>query len=166
MSHWVRCYSVNEVKYGKFSNSRADNSDSSGLIASIIELIRDLMVLYILTKIGANWFIFIDARVLRKLWTDVKRTDVGQTARRTPRDSELIKRTKKAVLAKNSVILLFILLRWNLLWNELTTITLISRCLHYKVNPSMASVFPITVCWFFQLCDKISQNWLFTMIIF
>ena len=29
------------------------------------------MVLYILTKFGADWFIFVDARVLtRKLWTD------------------------------------------------------------------------------------------------
>ena len=27
------------VKYGKFSNSRADNSDSSGPISSIIEVI-------------------------------------------------------------------------------------------------------------------------------
>ena len=63
--------SVNKVKYGKFSNSRADNSDSSGPISSIIELIRDLMVIYILTKFGADWLIFVDARVLtRKLWTD------------------------------------------------------------------------------------------------
>ena len=30
---------VNKVNYGKFSNSRADNSDSSGPISSIIELI-------------------------------------------------------------------------------------------------------------------------------
>ena len=29
------------------------------------------MVLYILTKFGADWLIFVDARVLtRKLWTD------------------------------------------------------------------------------------------------
>ena len=34
------------------------------------------MVIYILTKFGADWFIFVDARVLtRKLWTDVGRTD-------------------------------------------------------------------------------------------
>ena len=63
--------SVNKVKYCKFSNSRADNSDISGPISSIIELIRDLMVIYILTKFGADWSIFVDARVLtRKLWTD------------------------------------------------------------------------------------------------
>ena len=60
-----------DVKYGKFFNSRADNSDSSGPIRSIIKLIRDLMVIYILTKFGADWLIFVDARVLtRKLWTD------------------------------------------------------------------------------------------------
>ena len=29
------------------------------------------MVIYILTKFGADWLIFVDARVLtRKLWTD------------------------------------------------------------------------------------------------
>ena len=45
--------------------------DSSGPISSITELIRDLMVMYILTKFGADWLIFVDARVLtRKLWTD------------------------------------------------------------------------------------------------
>ena len=49
---------------------------SSGPISSIINLIRDLMVIYILTKFGADWFIFVDARVLtRKLWTDVGRMD-------------------------------------------------------------------------------------------
>ena len=35
-----------KVKYGKFSNSWADNSDSSGPISSIIDFIRDLMVIY------------------------------------------------------------------------------------------------------------------------
>ena len=45
--------------------------DSSGPIISIIKLIRDLMVIYILTKFGTDWLIFVDARVLtRKLWTD------------------------------------------------------------------------------------------------
>ena len=39
------------------------------------------MVMYILTKFGADWLIFVDARVLtRKLWTDVGWTD-GQTDR-------------------------------------------------------------------------------------
>ena len=55
--------SVNKVKYGKFSNSRVDNSDSSGPIKSIVSLIRDLIVTYILTKFGVDWSIFVDARV-------------------------------------------------------------------------------------------------------
>ena len=37
-----------------FANSRANYSDSSGLIKSIIALIQDLMVTYILTKFGAD----------------------------------------------------------------------------------------------------------------
>ena len=53
---------VNIVKYGKFSNSRADNSDSSGPIGSIIDLIRALVVIYILTKFSDDWLIFVDAR--------------------------------------------------------------------------------------------------------
>ena len=41
------------------------------------------MVIYILTKFGADWSIFVDARVLtRKLWTD------GRTDGRTPTDGE------------------------------------------------------------------------------
>ena len=37
------------------------------------------MVIYILTKFGADWLIFVDARVLtRKLWTDGRRTDRQQ----------------------------------------------------------------------------------------
>ena len=56
------------AKNGKFSNSRGDNSDSSG---PIIELIRNLIYIYILPKFGADWLIFVDARMLtRKLWTD------------------------------------------------------------------------------------------------
>ena len=67
------------VKYGKFSTSMADNSDSSGPINSIIELIRVLVVIYILTKFGDDWLIFIDARVLRsKLWTDGRTLADGQ----------------------------------------------------------------------------------------
>ena len=67
------------VKYGKFSNSRADNSDSSGPINSITELIRALVVIYILTKFGDDWFIFVDGRVLTsKLWTDVGWTDADR----------------------------------------------------------------------------------------
>ena len=37
-----------------FANSRANYLDSSGLIKTIIELIQDLMVTYILTKFGAD----------------------------------------------------------------------------------------------------------------
>ena len=34
------------------------------------------MVIYILTKFGADWLIFVDARVLTiKLWTDERTTD-------------------------------------------------------------------------------------------
>ena len=60
-----------ESQNGKFSNSRTDNSDSSGQVSSIIELIQGLMVIYTLSKFGADWLIFVDARVFtRKLWTD------------------------------------------------------------------------------------------------
>ena len=51
------------VKNGKFPNSRADNSDSSCTISPIIDLIRDLKVIYIWTKFGSDWLIFVDARV-------------------------------------------------------------------------------------------------------
>ena len=65
--------SVNKVKYSKFL-IQGQITPSSGPISSIIELTRDLMVIYILTKFGADWLIFVDARVLtRKLWSDVGR---------------------------------------------------------------------------------------------
>ena len=54
IGQYLQVLSVNKVKYGKFSNSRADNSDSSGTISSIIELTRDLMVIYFSTKFGAD----------------------------------------------------------------------------------------------------------------
>ena len=38
-------------------NSRANSSSCSGLITPIIELIRDLRVIFILTNFGNNWFI-------------------------------------------------------------------------------------------------------------
>ena len=44
-----------------FANSRGNNSDSSGPTKSIINLIPDLMVTYILTKFGADWLTFVDA---------------------------------------------------------------------------------------------------------
>ena len=37
--------------------------DGSGPIKFIIDLIQDLMVTYILTKFGADWLVFVDARV-------------------------------------------------------------------------------------------------------
>ena len=45
-----------------FSNLRANNSVRSALIKSIIKLIQDLMITYILTKIGADWLIVGDAK--------------------------------------------------------------------------------------------------------
>ena len=45
--------------------------DSSGPFGSIIELIQVLVVIYILTKFGNDWLMFVDARVLTsKLWMD------------------------------------------------------------------------------------------------
>ena len=57
------------------SYSRADNSDNSIPISSIIKLMRDLMVINILTKCGADWLIFVDARGFTRnmrtdRWTD------------------------------------------------------------------------------------------------
>ena len=54
-----------------FSNSRADNSDTSNPIRSIIELIQDLMITYILTQFGADWSIFVDDRVLTKSYSAI-----------------------------------------------------------------------------------------------
>ena len=48
------------MKYDKFYNSRADNSSSSDPNRSVIKLIPDLMITYILTKFGADWSIFVD----------------------------------------------------------------------------------------------------------
>ena len=41
----------------------ANNSDRSGPIKPIIKLLRDLMVIYILTKFGADWLKLVDTRV-------------------------------------------------------------------------------------------------------
>ena len=79
---------VNILKYGEFSNSRADNLDSSGPISSIIDLIRALVVIYILTKFGDDWLIFVDAIVLTsKLWMDGRQTD-GWTDRERRTESD------------------------------------------------------------------------------
>ena len=63
-------------------------------LSSIIKLIRDLMVIYILTKFGADWSIFVDAKVLtRKLWTDGHRRTVSDhnSSLSTSCSGELIK---------------------------------------------------------------------------
>ena len=46
-----------------FQNQRQNNSNCSCPITPIIELTRDLMVMYILTKFGAVWLIIVDTRV-------------------------------------------------------------------------------------------------------
>ena len=40
-----------------------DNLESSGLITSVIKLIQDLMVIYILTKFGADWSVTPDVLI-------------------------------------------------------------------------------------------------------
>ena len=54
---WTKNYSK------ELSNSRANNSGCSVLITPIIKLIQDFRVIYILTKFGTNWLIFVDAIV-------------------------------------------------------------------------------------------------------
>ena len=49
-----------------FFNSRENNSSCFGPITAIIEIIKDLMVMYILTKFGADWLIIVDAIVSTK----------------------------------------------------------------------------------------------------
>ena len=66
-------------------------------INSIIELIRALVVIYILTKFGDDWLIFVDARVLTsKLWMDGRRQTVSDhnSSLSTPCSGELIKSEK------------------------------------------------------------------------
>ena len=53
---------------------QGQTTHTSGPISSIIKLVRDLMVIYTLSKFGADWSIFVDARVLTK-----KLCVVGQT---------------------------------------------------------------------------------------
>ena len=48
-------------------------------IRPIIELIRDLMAIYTLSKLGADWLIFVDVRN-KKIRTDIEQTDDGRTA--------------------------------------------------------------------------------------
>ena len=43
-----------------FSISRTNNTDWSGMTWPAIKLIWDLMLIYIVTKFGADWFTFVD----------------------------------------------------------------------------------------------------------
>ena len=56
-THWSTLVDARVKKSDSaiFANSRANNLDSSAPIKSIIELNRDLMVTYSLTKLGADW---------------------------------------------------------------------------------------------------------------
>ena len=58
-----------------FAKSRANISDSSGPIKSIIKLIQNLMITYILTKFRADCLIYVDARVYTKSCSAIQ----GQT---------------------------------------------------------------------------------------
>ena len=49
-----------------FQNSRANYSRFSGSIRPIINLIQDLMGIYIVAKFGTDYSIFADARALTK----------------------------------------------------------------------------------------------------
>ena len=62
-TNWSTFIESRESDSTMFANSRANNSNSSSQIKPIIKLIQDLMVTYILTKFGADWLIFLDARV-------------------------------------------------------------------------------------------------------
>ena len=67
---------------------QGQTTHSSGPISSIIELMRALVVIYILTKFGDDWLVFVDARVLTsKLWMD-RRTDGRTDVERTTTDGE------------------------------------------------------------------------------
>ena len=55
----------------------ANNSRWSGLIRSINKLIRDPMVIYILTKFGVDWLIFVDLEC-KQGNVNGRRTDDGQ----------------------------------------------------------------------------------------
>ena len=52
---WTKTYST------ELSNSRANNSSCKGLITLIIKFIRDLRIIYNMTKFGTNWLILVDA---------------------------------------------------------------------------------------------------------
>ena len=60
---YLQMLECKQNKYGTFSTLKADYFKRSGPITSIIKLILDLMVTYILTKSGADWLILVDASV-------------------------------------------------------------------------------------------------------
>ena len=55
VGQYLQMLECKQSQISQFSNSRANNSNSSGPIRSIIELIRSLMVTYILTKFGIDF---------------------------------------------------------------------------------------------------------------
>ena len=55
-----------ECKQSQFQQFFQIQGQITGLICSIIELIRDLVGIYIVAKFGTDWSIFADARVLTK----------------------------------------------------------------------------------------------------
>ena len=63
IGQYLQMLECKQSQIWQFSNSRAYNSESCALISSIIEIIQDLMVIYTLTKFGADWLIFVDVRV-------------------------------------------------------------------------------------------------------
>ena len=97
-----------------FLNQGQTTRDSSDPISSIIKLIRDLMVIYILTKFGDDWLIFVDDRVLtRKLWTDGRRTDRRRMDGRIPCSGEL-----KMQVVKNKTCMYVNLILHNLIFHK------------------------------------------------
>ena len=67
----------NNVKEGKKSGPEITYGRTHSYRSSAFELSR-FHCIYILTKFGSDWFIFVDARLLtRKLWTDGHRQMVS-----------------------------------------------------------------------------------------
>ena len=54
---------MSKAMYPHFVEGGHNNSTSSGPVTPIIELMRDLQVIYILTIFGTNLLIFVDAKV-------------------------------------------------------------------------------------------------------
>ena len=77
------------MKYSIFCQSRAHNSGHTGMIQPIIELDRDLVAIYIMSKFENDCFRNVDARVVtNQLWTtDGRRTDDGRQTSNDPKSS-------------------------------------------------------------------------------